>query len=507
MTSCNNCSWRVVTCILMTLLFAGCGGSGGAAGPAGDEGSTGLPGPGSNTVAVTTAEKINVLIGGVAIPEGGGAPTVTLQLTNDLGQGLTGLPAANISFVIAQLSPGSNGGSSEWQSYVTRASGGIPNAQATTENATVGTFVDNDDGTYEYTFGSALTDYPAGPAFSQSKTHRVGVEIRTSSGGFFPENIPADNAPFDFLPSGGAPIFTRLIVDNDTCNACHDNLELHGEARFDVEYCVLCHNPSSIDGDTGNTVDMKRLIHNIHAGRPDYQIVGYGGSVHEWSDVVWPQDIRNCQTCHEESDANTPQASNFRLKPNRAACGTCHYDDGIAGNGMHDFAIEDGVHPADLFFNDDTQCVTCHGPQGTVTNAAGRLVQIPVAHEILTKTAAEAFSFNIVDVTGTGPGEFPAVTFSITDPTDNDAPYDIQADAPFTTCAGGASRLSVDVAWSTTDFTNAAADSDESADGMRRHVHGEWRRHVYRYVNHRDTAQRNRHRGGSDRGASGRRCR
>jgi OmcA/MtrC family decaheme c-type cytochrome len=438
--------------MLMVLLFAACGGSGGSAGPAGTGGSSGSSGPGS-AVSVTSAEKINVQITAVSVPAGGGAPTVTLSLTNDLGRGLAGLPAGNIRFVIAQLSPGSNGGSSEWQSYVTRDDGGVTDAQATTETATAGTYVDNSDGTYEYSFANALTAYPAGPVFDESKTHRVGIEIRTSSGGFLPENIPADNAPFDFLPSGGAPIFTRLIVDSDTCNACHDNLEMHGEARFDVEYCVQCHNPSSIDGDTGNTVDMKRLIHNIHSGRPDYQIVGFGGRLHEWSDVVWPQDLRNCQTCHDENDANTPQASNYRLRPNRAACGTCHYDDGDALNGKHDFAIEDGVHPPDLFFNDDTQCVTCHGPNGTVSNAEGRLVQIPVAHEIRTKTAGEAFQFNILDVTGTAPGEFPAVTFSVTDPTNNDAPYDIHADAPFTTCAGGASRLSVNVAWSTSDYT------------------------------------------------------
>jgi hypothetical protein len=324
--------------MMMALLFAGCGGSGGAAGPAGPSGPAGPPGPpGGSGVAVTSAEKINVTITDVSVPAGGGAPTVSLHLTNDLGQGLTGLPAGNIRFVIAQLTPGSNGGSSEWQSYVTRDDGGVTDAQATTEIATAGTYVDNDDGTYEYTFANALTAYPAGPVFDQSKTHRVGIEIRTSSDGFHPENIPADNAPFDFVPSGGAPLFTRLIVDSDTCNACHDNLEMH---------------------DTGNTVDMKRLIHNIHAARSDYQIVGYGGSVHDWSDLVWPQDIRNCETCHDEDDPNTPQASNWRLVPNRAACGTCHYDDSDALNGKHDFAIEDGVHPPDLFFPD-----VCHLPR------------------------------------------------------------------------------------------------------------------------------------------------
>lgn len=431
----------------------------GSAGPAGPVGPPGPPGTSGNGIPLTSAEKINATVTQVSVPAGGGAPTVSLTLTNDLGQGLTGLPAANIGFVIAQLTPGANGGSSEWQSYVTRSSGGIANAQATTESASPSRFVDNGDGTYEYTFENALTDYPGGPVFDENKTHRVGIEIRTSSGGFLPENIPADNAPFDFLPTGGAPIFTRLIVDSDTCNACHDNLVMHGEARFDVEYCVQCHNPHSIDGDTGNTVDMKRLIHNIHSGRDDYQIIGFGGTLHEWGDLVWPQDIRNCTTCHEEDDTDTPEASNYRLVANRAACGTCHYDDGVPGNGEHEFAIEDGTHPGGFQFTDDTQCLDCHGPNGTVTNSEGRLVQIPVAHEIREKTAGEAFSFNILNVSNTAQGQMPVITFSVTDPTNGDAPYDIHTDTPFTTCAGGASRLAINVAWSTTDYANIGSGS------------------------------------------------
>ncbi len=446
------------------ILVAACDGSTGPAGPAGPAGSDGPPGPpgppaAGSGIPVTSAEKINVNITDVSVPPGGGAPTVSLTLTNDLNQGLSGLPAANIRFVISQLTPGTNGRSSEWQSYVTRDSGGIPNAQATTETATDGTYVDNGDGTYEYTFASALTDYPAGPVFDDTKTHRVGIEIRTNSGGFLPENIPADNAPFDFVPAGGAPLFTRLIVDSDTCNACHDNLEMHGEARFDVEYCVQCHNPYSIDGDTGNSVDMKRLIHNIHSARADYQIIGFGGTLHDWSTLVWPQDIRNCTTCHEEDDANTPDASNYRLVANRAACGTCHYDDGVPGNGEHEFAIENGVHPGPAQFNNDTQCLDCHGPNGTVTNSEGRLVQIPVAHEIREKTEGGKFSLNILNVTATGQGQMPVITFSVTDPTNGDAPYNIHTDPAFTTCAFGASRLAVNVAWSTTDYANIGSSS------------------------------------------------
>ncbi len=43
------------------------------------------------------------------------------------------------------------------------------------------------------------------------------------------------------------------------------------DSRTDVTYCVTCHNPYSIDGDTaaepwGGKVDMKVLIHKIHYG-------------------------------------------------------------------------------------------------------------------------------------------------------------------------------------------------------------------------------------------------
>jgi OmcA/MtrC family decaheme c-type cytochrome len=111
---------------------------------------------------------------------------------------------------LSQLTPGSAGGSSEWQSYATTEDGGIPDVQASTENGSAGTFTDNNDGTYTYTFASALTDYPAGPTFDETKTHRLGIEIR----GQAPNS---SNGIVTFVPAGGEPTFERRIVDNDTC--------------------------------------------------------------------------------------------------------------------------------------------------------------------------------------------------------------------------------------------------------------------------------------------------
>ena len=447
---------RVTALILFSAFLWGCDGDDGergatgATGPAGPQGPQGPAGP-SSGIPVTSAERINVTISSVTVPAGGGAPTVELTLTNDLNQGLSDLPAGNIRFIISQLTAGSGGGSSEWQAYQTRDSAGIPDAQATTETATAGTYVDNGDGTYQYTFAQALTAYPAGPTYDETKRHRVGIEIRTTFPPLTPENIPANNAPYDFVPNGGMFTESRAIVDNDTCNACHDNLELHGEARFDVDYCVTCHNPYSIDGDTvneawGGTVDMVEMIHKIHFGENlanGYFIFGFGGTLHDYSDVVFPQDIRNCETCHEESDANTPEASNWYEVANRTACGACHDDIDWPGGG----------HSGIPFF-DDTQCLDCHGPTATT---AGVEVRTQNAHFIDTEAASELFSYNIISVTGTAPGQTPVVRFSVTDPTNNDAPYDIHNDTEWTTCQFGLSRLAIGVNWSTTDYTNTGS--------------------------------------------------
>jgi len=439
--------------MFLSLVFAACdggdNGQDGAAGAPGPAGPPGPPGPSTGSgIPIDSADEINITVSNVAVPTGGGAPVVSLALTNDLEQGLKDLPAGEIRFTLAQLSPGSNGGSSEWQSYITRQSGGIPDAQADAERGSAGTFVDNGDGTYQYTFANDLTAYPAGPVFDGTKTHRVGVEIRGQA-------PISSNGINTFVPAGGAPLFERRIVDNATCNACHDRLEFHGGPRTDVDYCVTCHNPSSIDGDTGNTVDMKALIHNIHSARSDYQIVGFGGRVHDWSDLVWTQDIRNCDTCHQENDPDTPQASNWRLVPNRAACGTCHYDDGDDTNGRNDYMIQDGDHPLGLTLTDDTQCLLCHGPDSDI---AGGDVRVAVAHAIPTQIESMRFQYNIEGVSDMAVGSMPTVQLSVTNPLDGSY-YDILNDSEFTTCGGGASRLQVGISWNTVDYTNTGGGS------------------------------------------------
>ncbi|MBT8107707.1 MAG: OmcA/MtrC family decaheme c-type cytochrome [Gammaproteobacteria bacterium] len=452
---------RIAGLLLASALLFACDGSTGPAGPVGPQGDEGPPGtPGSsgppgpstgNALPWDSAEKINVEVKSVVVPNGGGAPTVTLRLSDDLDFGLKGLPESTISFVIAQLSPPpAAGASSEWQSYTTN--GRVNDVQAGYEPASAGTYTDNDDGTYTYTFASDLTAYPAGPTYDETKTHRLGLEIRTDRTELS-YNIPANNAPYDFVPAGGSPAFTRLIVNNAACNACHDNLEFHGEARFDVEYCVTCHNPYSIDPDTadeewGGTVDMKQMIHKIHYGENlfyGYEIIGYGGFPHDYSDVVFPQDVRNCQTCHQDTDPTVPQAGNWQLVQNRETCGSCH--DWIDWDGSK--GDPDLLHLGQAWDN-DAGCAGCHGPEA---NAVGEEYRVANAHRQLDREASKNFQYNIHTISDTGIGGAPVVEFSVTNP-QTGAAYDILGDAEWTTCAGGASRLQVSFAWDTADYHN-----------------------------------------------------
>jgi len=182
---------------------------------------------------------------------------------------------------------------------------------------------------------------------------------------------------------------------------------------------------------------MKVMIHKIHYGENltnGYRVVGYGGTEHDYSDIKFPQDVRNCTTCHQESNAAVPQASNWRTVQNRAACGTCHDD--------IDFA--DGAH---FGFDDDTFCGECHDDSGTIER-----LRVSVAHAQPNREASEQFAFNILDISATAIGEFPVIQYSVTDPTNGDAPYDLLNDPVWTNC--GPARLAVGIAWDTADFHN-----------------------------------------------------
>ena len=479
--------------------LAACTGESGKTGDPGSEGPPGPPAqPGSGTNPIGSAKVINAAITNVTVPEDG-QPVVEVRLTNESGTPLGGLPAGNIRFVLARLEPGLMGKSSTWHA-VTRKTEAFPGSpaptpaanvtgtgptnQATTETASTGTWTPSstNNGVYTYRFKQSLKGISDIP-YDANLVHRVGLEIRTSPN-VAPTNIPANNAVYTWIPATGFQVYSgREIVDNDTCNKCHDNLSAHGGARFDLQYCAMCHESYSFDAQSGNSIDLKVMIHKIHSGETlpsveaggAYGIFGFGNTFADFSDVVYPQDKRNCETCHEESDEDTPQASNWRKTVNVTVCSSCHDNINFTTGENHG-----GVAAT------EEQCSSCHGPDSVIDS--GKL-RPQVAHLIPEVEAAKQFKFEVVRIEAIKadgspgatacaasvkackvlPGEFPLLTVKVSNP-DTGVPYKI-TDAPFTnvipctpvppatTCNATAARLRGRVAYTTINFTNPGSGS------------------------------------------------
>jgi hypothetical protein len=151
-------------------------------------------------------------------------------------------------------------------------------------------------GTYHYKFATVLPE-----DYDQDATTTLGVQSRRNLEEWDLGEYVV-NEIYHFVPSGASEPMPRSQVTTATCNGCHDPLSLHGGWRTEIEVCVLCHNPSQgIDPDTRDSVDMPYMTHKIHAGahlENGYTIIGYRGSVHDYSEVEFTADLNECEICH-----------------------------------------------------------------------------------------------------------------------------------------------------------------------------------------------------------------
>ena len=316
----------------------------------------------------------------------------------------------SMSFIAAYIPAGQT----QYFSYTTAVSkpsilpadAGLP-SQTQAANDSGGTFATNAIGDYTYTF---KTKAPV--TFDATVTNAIGVSAQRdlSEFGTFDEWSETSNDVFNFVPNGSAVTVTRSVVTTNACNQCHDPLIGHGGSRLTVELCIMCHQPQTINADTQLTQDMKVLIHKIHmgsslpsvkAGTP-YRI-WHRGAWSDFSTVVFPQDVRNCTTCHA---AAATQADAWKTNPSAAACGSCHDDVNFATGKNHVNLVE----------QDDNQCKNCHTPNqvSDLDNS------IPGSHLIpANSTSLPGLVTKVVSVTGATPGNAPTVTFTVLDKSGN----------------------------------------------------------------------------------------
>ena len=270
-------------------------------------------------------------------------------------------------------------------------------------------------GTYTVTSPVAIPAGQSGTLRVLLDGHPAGAVTTTGS---YTDRL-AVKSVFKDVAISGSVVARRVVVDVAKCDVCHNVLSLHGNNRTDEPgVCVACHNPNAtdaivrpaaggVDGKAEEAIDFKVMVHGIHAGEADkggfrtkgLVVYGYGGSVNDFSDVVFPGRLSDCSTCHAGNSyqltglwaaptaggilgttiasgaSSTDPSDNLRNSPTAAVCTSCH--DGVStrahiqnpGNGG-----SFGVTQAALASGAGEGCVLCHG--------AGAIFDVKTVHGV-----------------------------------------------------------------------------------------------------------------------------
>ncbi|MBI4320944.1 MAG: hypothetical protein HY675_20830 [Chloroflexi bacterium] len=168
----------------------------------------------------------------------------------------------------------------------------------------------------------------------------------------------------------------KLVATN--CKQCHGETIWHLDEGpqhpepFDPDYCKACHDYTRLNtGDSfavlGGTsqngwsgygaVPIVRRVHGVHRGLYlEHPEAIYAGNPDAFSEVIFPQDIRNCTKCHDPKGSAA-----WKEKPSRLACMSCH--DSAAANG-HAQLNTLYTTPDDPWSADRVEtCKVCHGAE------------------------------------------------------------------------------------------------------------------------------------------------
>ncbi|OGA41279.1 MAG: hypothetical protein A3G24_09965 [Betaproteobacteria bacterium RIFCSPLOWO2_12_FULL_62_13] len=270
-------------------------------------------------------------------------------------------------------------------------------------------------GTFTVTSPVAIPAAQTGTLRVMMDGHPAG-DVTTS--GTFADRLAVKSVFKDFAITGTAAA-RRVVVDIAKCDVCHDVRSVHGNNRTDEPgVCVVCHNPNAtdkarrpatggVDGKPEESIDFKTMIHGIHAGEVSnggkrekgLVVYGFGGSVHDFSKVVFPGKLNNCTACHSSTSYQltgvwaSPTANgilgstistgastsdpldNLRITPIAAVCSSCH-DNAVAKVHMQDAFNNANFSATQATINTAPPegCSFCHGP--------GSVLDVKVVHGV-----------------------------------------------------------------------------------------------------------------------------
>jgi OmcA/MtrC family decaheme c-type cytochrome len=323
--------------------------------------------------------------------EPGKKPVVEFELTDIFNRPLDRLGQITPGpitpgFVLGQWNPETR--------YFKAITTGLRSGRTVPATDSGGTYTNLQMGRYRYTFATAL---PAN--FDPTATLTLGAQARRALRDIVGKDYYADNVFLDVRADGGpvAKTWGAMAVAN-SCNKCHDPLAVHGSARRDPRLCAMCHNNENVNA-AGQSFASKVFFHKIHMGANLPSVKSGKPSVQgriDFSKIHFPQDIRNCTTCH---DPNAAEADIWFTRVSREVCGSCHDDVNFATGANHPGGVQ--VH--------DRACVNCHPPTG---GEFGPSIQGAHTNPLKSKQL-KGLTVSIASASNVAAGMKPTVAFAI----------------------------------------------------------------------------------------------
>jgi len=469
---------RPAALLLLGTLVLACSGSNGSNGAPGAAGPAGPPGPTSTSLTkFETAPGVDITITGLSGASGGTyfepGDTITVQYTllKDDGEAWDVSEMGTTSIFVS-------GPTFNYQRVITTQS----------NLKTASKYLGN--GQWSYTFTMPIPAVYQPPYNDPDPNVNVEGELTGDPlldgtytvGMYMGWNYSVDgqpgfrdvgNAHYDFLVGSTAVLQPREVVAQANCNECHVQLQAHGGLRQQVVLCEMCHTAGAEDRVTNPpttpdvTIEFKVMIHKIHNGahlpsvlgvatNPDgsrdysaamvpYEIVGFGDTVHDFSEVefpVWPNlsspmpknygysnlsstdkgtddgirgGVTACFKCHGDPDGDGPitavpaQGDLYKTEPSMNACGSCHDD----VNWHYPYTKNQQTMPV----VGATACNLCHPASGSAL-----AVENAHVHPLNDPTTNPGVGVDITDISGgTGAsgrflaGDTPTIEFTLKD--------------------------------------------------------------------------------------------
>ncbi len=313
------------------------------------------PVPGPNPPPVTPASTgLHLAVQSVTAFDATGTTSIAVNftLTDDQGAALNAATLPAMRFALANFEVDPSGITSGYN-VMTPATGspGTVTAPTTLGLLTTGGLLTGDatTGAYTYTFPGGIT-YKAAQL---ANTHTLWIQAtrQTSAVATDPKGFSVVNAQYNFDANTGAAVAAkREVASTAACSKCHNEFKsvgstangFHSSARVEAPFCNICHN---VKRTSNPAADSVVFVHRLHAA--EFEPVGLPTTLwfHGMA-ATYPQDPRNCVACH----GGAAQGTQYKTRPSRAACGSCHWTiDWVAGTNH--------VGAAQL---NDNLCTMCH---------------------------------------------------------------------------------------------------------------------------------------------------